>query len=235
MTDGTAVGRASRQPLVAGIAAALAVVTLVAVGVLWLMTDRPEGSTHMGTPGDTSAEAGFARDMSVHHQQAVEMSFIVRDRTDDKEVRLLAYDILTTQATERGVMQGWLDVWGLDRTSGDPPMAWMKNASADGMGHGSMKGMGGGSAHQPHDGSLMPGMATNRELDSLRKAKGKAAEVLYLKLMTAHHKGGIAMARGAVELAEDPTVTRLARTMVQGQQADITLMADMLKERGASA
>ncbi|GAA2291447.1 DUF305 domain-containing protein [Streptomyces violaceusniger] len=236
MSDGTAVGRASRQPLVAGVAAALALLTLVAVAVLWLTSDRSEGSTDTGTPKDTSAEAGFARDMSVHHQQAVEMSFIVRDRTDDDEVRRLAFDIASTQATQAGMLQGWLDMWGLDKTSEDPPMTWMKHMSSDdmeGMDHGSMKGM--GSTYKPHDGSLMPGMATNSQLDELRKAKGKAAEVLYLKLMTAHHKGGVEMAKGAVELVKDPTEKHLARTMVQGQQSEIQLMADMLKARGASS
>ncbi|MFE2184504.1 DUF305 domain-containing protein [Streptomyces sp. NPDC059455] len=236
MSDGTAVGRASRQPLVAGIAAALALLTLVAVAVLWLTSDRSEGSTDTGTPKDTSAEAGFARDMSVHHQQAVEMSFIVRDRTGDDEVRRLAFDIASTQATQAGMLQGWLDMWGLDKTSEDPPMTWMKHMSSDGMkgmDHGSMKGM--GSTYKPHDGSLMPGMATNSQLDELRKAKGKAAEVLYLKLMTAHHKGGVEMAKGAVELVKDSTEKHLARTMVQGQQSEIQLMADMLKARGASS
>ncbi|GAA1264759.1 DUF305 domain-containing protein [Streptomyces javensis] len=236
MSDGTAVGRASRQPLVAGIAAALALLTLVAVAVLWLTSDRSEGSTDTGTPKDTSAEAGFARDMSVHHQQAVEMSFIVRDRTDDDEVRRLAFDIASTQATQAGMLQGWLDMWGLDKTSEDPPMTWMKHMSSDGMegmDHGSMKGM--GSAYKPHDGSLMPGMATNSQLDELRKAKGKAAEVLYLKLMTAHHKGGVEMAKGAVEMVKDSTEKHLAQTMVQGQQSEIQLMADMLKARGASS
>lgn len=236
MSDGTAVGRASRQPLVAGVAAALALLTLVAVAVLWLTSDRSEGSTDTGTPKDTSAEAGFARDMSVHHQQAVEMSFIVRDRTDDDEVRRLAFDIASTQATQAGMLQGWLDMWGLDKTSEDPPMTWMKHMSSDGMegmDHGSMKGM--GSTYKPHDGSLMPGMATNSQLDELRKAKGRAAEVLYLKLMTAHHKGGVEMAKGAVELVKDPTEKHLARTMVQGQQSEIQLMADMLKARGASS
>ncbi|MBL1116275.1 DUF305 domain-containing protein [Streptomyces sp. 110] len=236
MSDGTAVGRASRQPLVAGVAAALALLTLVAVAVLWLTSDRSEGSTDTGTPKDTSAEAGFARDMSVHHQQAVEMSFIVRDRTGDDEVRRLAFDIASTQATQAGMLQGWLDMWGLDKTSEDPPMTWMKHMSSDGMegmDHGSMKGM--GSTYKPHDGSLMPGMATNSQLDELRKAKGKAAEVLYLKLMTAHHKGGVEMAKGAVELVKDSTEKHLARTMVQGQQSEIQLMADMLKARGASS
>jgi len=232
VTDGTtAVGRASRQPLVAGITAALAVLTLVAVGVVWLMSDRSEGTTGNGTPKDTSAEAGFARDMSTHHQQAVEMSLIVRDRTGDEDVRRLAFDILTAQATERGILQGWLDRWGLDRASEDAPMTWMKHGS-DGMdGMDGMEGM--DHAYKPHDGSLMPGMATDTELDQLRKAKGKAAEVLYLKLMTAHHKGGVAMAEGAVDLVTDPPEKRLARTMVQAQQSEIQLMADMLKERGA--
>ncbi|GAA0952664.1 MULTISPECIES: DUF305 domain-containing protein [Streptomyces violaceusniger group] len=236
MSEGTAVGRASRQPLVAGIAAALALLTLVAVAVLWLTSDRSEGSTDTGTPKDTSAEAGFARDMSVHHQQAVEMSFIVRDRTSDDEVRRLAFDIASTQATQAGMLQGWLDMWGLDKTSEDPPMTWMKHMSSDdmeGMDHGSMKGM--GPTYKPHDGSLMPGMATNTQLDALRKAKGKAAEVLYLKLMTAHHKGGVEMAKGAVELVKDSTEKHLAQTMVQGQQSEIQLMADMLTARGASS
>lgn len=238
MTDGTtALGRASRQPVVAGVTAALAVLTLVAVGVVWLMSDRSEGTTGTGTPEDASAEAGFARDMSTHHQQAVEMSLIVRDRTGNEDVRRLAFDILTAQATERGILQGWLDRWGLDRTSEDAPMTWMKDAGGmdgmDGMGHGSMKGM--DHAYKPHDGSLMPGMATNTELDKLREAKGKAAEVLYLKLMTAHHKGGVAMAEGAAELVTDRPEKRLATTMVRAQQSEIQLMADMLKERGASS
>ncbi|EXU63332.1 hypothetical protein Z951_36325 [Streptomyces sp. PRh5] len=236
MSEGTVVGRASRQPLVAGIAAALALLTLVAVAVVWLTSDRSEGSTDTGTPKDTSAEAGFARDMSVHHQQAVEMSFIVRDRTSDDEVRRLAFDIASTQATQAGMLQGWLDMWGLDKTSEDPPMTWMKHMSSDdmeGMDHGSMKGM--GSTYKPHDGSLMPGMATNTQLDELRKAKGKAAEVLYLKLMTAHHKGGVEMAKGAVELVKNSTEKHLAQTMVQGQQSEIQLMADMLTARGASS
>ncbi|MFD8868876.1 DUF305 domain-containing protein [Streptomyces sp. NPDC059590] len=235
----TTTGRAGRQPLIAGVSAALALLVLVAVGVLWLTADRSDGTTGPSKPGDTSAEAGFARDMSIHHQQAVEMSFIVRDSTDDEDVRRLAYDIINTQANQRGMMLGWLDLWGLSKTSEDPPMTWMKDLSSDGskdhdsmgsMDHGSM---GKDGAYKPHDGSLMPGMATNTQLDELRKAKGKTAEVMYLRLMIAHHKGGIDMAEGAVKLAKDPTVKRLAQGMVDGQQSEILLMNDMLKKRGA--
>ncbi len=47
------------------------------------------------SPGTDSAEAGFARDMTAHHRQAVLMSDLVRDRTRDPEIRFLAYDIST--------------------------------------------------------------------------------------------------------------------------------------------
>ncbi|MFI8822853.1 DUF305 domain-containing protein [Streptomyces sp. NPDC053431] len=170
------------------------------------------------TPTAESADAGFARDMAVHHQQAVEMSFIVRDRTKDEDVRRLAYDIANTQANQRGMMLGWLDMWGLPKVqSGVAPMTWM------GMG----MDMGG------EDGELMPGMATRAELDQLRTASGRAAEVLYLKLMTEHHKGGIHMAQGCVERCVPGVERDLAQGMVDAQESEIRLMADMLKARGA--
>lgn len=71
-------------------------------------------------PAETSVDVGFARDMSIHHQQAVEMSFIVRDRTSDEDVRRLAYDIINTQANQRGMMLGWLEMWGRAKSSGRP-------------------------------------------------------------------------------------------------------------------
>jgi uncharacterized protein (DUF305 family) len=172
------------------------------------------------TPVSESADAGFARDMSVHHQQAVEMSFIVRDRTRDEEVRRLAYDIANTQANQRGMMLGWLDLWGLPKVeSGTEPMSWM--------------GMGGHGDTRPLDGALMPGMATKTELDRLRKASGREAEILYLQLMTDHHKGGVHMAQGCVEKCSVDVERNLAQGMVDAQESEIALMADLLKARGA--
>ncbi len=56
------------------------------------------------TPGDTSPEAGFARDMSTHHAQAVEMAMIAWQKVTDPEVKKLAYDIATGQQAQIGVM-----------------------------------------------------------------------------------------------------------------------------------
>ncbi|MCW7943715.1 hypothetical protein AAW14_17130 [Streptomyces hygroscopicus] len=189
---------------------------LVAAGAITYAVAEDGGSA-VETPAADSADAGFARDMAVHHQQAVEMSYIVRDRTTDVEVRRLAYDIAQTQANQRGMLLGWLDLWGLPKVSADPPMTWM--------------GM--GDMASGKDGALMPGMATNTELKNLNTLSGKQAEILYLQLMTDHHKGGIHMAEGCVAKCTVPVEKKLAQGMVDAQQSEIELMATMLEERGA--
>ncbi|MFJ9682378.1 DUF305 domain-containing protein [Streptomyces sp. NPDC101194] len=209
--------RSSRPMTAAG-----GVVLLLALGLVALMLVRPSSSAGSASsapaPADTSVDVGFARDMSIHHQQAVEMSFVVRDRTSDVAVRRLAYDIINTQANQRGMMLGWLEMWGRAKSSDAPPMKWM------------------GHTFTPRgDGSLMPGMATDSELDALRAAKGRAAEVLYLKLMTTHHRAGAEMAQAAADAAGTKEIRNLAAGMVRGQQSEIGLMADMLKERGSTA
>ncbi|TQJ87674.1 DUF305 domain-containing protein [Streptomyces sp. SLBN-31] len=195
-----------------------AAAVLVAAGAVTYAVAEDDGSGP-STPSADSADAGFARDMAVHHQQAVEMSYIVRDRTKNEEVRRLAYDIAQTQANQRGMLLGWLDLWGLPKVSADPPMTWM--------------GM--GDMASGKDGALMPGMATNTELEKLRTLGGKQAEVLYLQLMTDHHKGGVHMAEGCVAKCTVGVEKRLAQGMVDAQRSEIQLMADMLEERGAKA
>ncbi|MFI6032794.1 DUF305 domain-containing protein [Streptomyces sp. NPDC051315] len=197
----------------AGVAVAVAGV-LVAAGAVSYSVAGDDGAD---VPSTGSADAGFARDMAVHHQQAVEMSYIVRDRTTDEEVRRLAYDIAQTQANQRGMLIGWLDLWGLPKVSSDEPMAWM--------------GMGGMASGE--DGALMPGMATDAEMKKLGTLDGRQAEVFYLQLMTDHHKGGVHMAEGCAARCTVGVEKRLAQGMVDGQESEIELMTDLLAERGA--
>ncbi|MCC0098480.1 MULTISPECIES: DUF305 domain-containing protein [Streptomyces] len=223
----------------AGTAVLLALLFAVAATVASASGGDGDGSrTSSRAPGLYSPDAGFARDMAVHHQQAVEMSFIVRDRTKDEPVRGLAYDIANTQANQRGMLLGWLDLWGLPKVVADePPMSWMGAADEHGghAGHdtGAMAGHDmGGATTKP--GALMPGMATKEELAQLGAAEGRDAEVLYLQLMTDHHKGGVAMAQGCAAQCKTPAERALAQGMVEAQQSELTLMADMLKQRGAA-
>ncbi len=185
--------------------AVLAVALVVLFGLaVWLwLSGRP--------PGDGSAEAGFARDMSVHHAQAVEMAEIVRERTESEEVKILATDIVLTQQAQIGMMQGWLDVWGLPATSTEPAMAW--------MGH-------------PTEGR-MPGMASPEEVERLRELPPEEADERFLRLMIEHHRAAIPMAEAVLEETDQPAVEELARAIVTSQRAEIETMQKMLKDMGA--
>lgn len=163
-------------------------------------------------PADDSADAGFARDMSDHHAQAVEMSLIVLTRTDDPAIRTLATDILLTQQAQIGMMHGWLDVWGLPQAGFGPRMAWMGHA---------MEGP-------------MPGMASAEEMASLRDLPPAEADRRFLELMIRHHQGGLGMAQAGIDLGQQPVVRRLAQAMLTGQQSEIDLMQRMLAEMAAT-
>lgn len=185
-----------------------------------------------GPPGDDSPEAGFARDMSVHHAQAVEMATIIRDRTDDLTVRTLAYDILTSQQQQIGQMYAWIRSWELPQLSDRTAMVWMS-----GMDH---SGMSGSDADHTMAMSLlpdgrMPGMASAEEMAELRSAEGRAAEIQFLRLMIVHHRSGVMMAQAALDLCEEDQVLELARSMATAQAAEIHTMTDLLEERGARA
>jgi uncharacterized protein (DUF305 family) len=184
-----------------------------AIAAVWI-------AARLATPGDDSAEAGFARDMATHHAQAVEMSFVVRDKSADEELRTLAYDIIVTQSTQRGVFMGWLQEWGLPQASSRPRMAWMP-------GHAGMAGMAGHGAMQMH------GMASDDELRRLRSAAGVEAEVLFLQLMIRHHEGGVLMARALLGLSARDGISQIAKSIEEGQAAEVTLMTEMLAKRGA--
>lgn len=177
-------------------------------------------------PGDDSAEAGFSRDMQTHHAQAVEMALIVREKSQDPVLRAVAYDIATSQQQQAGQMYGWLTQWGLSQTSSQPRMAW--------MGSGDMT-MDGGTQHTMGpllpDGR-MPGMATSKDLRQLEQAQGRTAEISFLRLMVAHHRGGIAMAETAARSAERPEVVQLARSIAAAQTAETEQLQELLAARG---
>jgi uncharacterized protein (DUF305 family) len=184
-------------------------------------------------PSDTSVDAGFARDMQIHHAQAVDMAFTIRDLTQDEEVRRLAYDIATTQENQIGQMTGWLDLWGLTQTTMRPPMQWMSPQGMTAMMGGHAMAPGSTMASPGPDDPLMPGMATKAQMDQLRTLKDRAAEVMFLQLMITHHQAGVAMAQDAMDHAQTQVVKDLAKTMVRGQTSEIELMRGMLTARGA--
>jgi uncharacterized protein (DUF305 family) len=199
-------------------------------------TTMAGAGTVAGAPAEGSPEAGFARDMSVHHAQAVAMAEAIRDRTTDPDLKVLATDIALGQQGQIGRMSGWLDEWGLDQTSTATPMAWIRSdnllsGTSDSMA--GMPGMGDGMALLP-DGR-MPGMATRPEVSALSTLPIADAEISFLQLMITHHKAGVEMADAVLARTSRPDVVRLATSIVNGQQAEIALMTDMLANRGVTS
>ncbi len=188
----------------------LAALLVGVLGTLWVVQARSSA------PSDFGADAGFARDMQTHHAQAVQLAFLVRDRTDDEEVRTVAYDIITSQQQQAGQMFGWLVQWGLDQTGSRPPMAWVGGEHA--------------AAHTAPDGSML-GTATPAQITELGAATGVEAERIFLRLLIAHHTGGIAMAQAAVAEARTPEVKTLAGAIVSSQTSEVQLLEQMLAAR----
>jgi uncharacterized protein (DUF305 family) len=187
--------------------------------------------------------------MATHHAQAVDMAFMIRDATTDERLRVLAADIIVTQSAQRGMFMGWLQLWGLTQSSPGPRMAWMAGASPGDHSHmtpdehatsGEHAGADGHSAVAAAIGSagaaglpMMAGMATDAELDALRAARGRDAEVQFLRLMIRHHEGGVLMARALLAQSHHDAVVTLARGIEAGQTGEIETMTAMLAERGA--
>jgi uncharacterized protein (DUF305 family) len=203
---------------------ALAVVAAVGLLLLGaaggLLVGMP-GSTGQSVPATGSVDVGFAQDMTVHHEQAVTMASWERDHTTDPVLHQLAADIETTQTSQIGRMQGWLELWGAPSLPvGGGHMAWMTEASHD---------------HTPAPAggvATMPGMASDEELAALRAATGRELDVLFLQLMLRHHQGGAGMLEYAAERASVPQVRNLAAQMLRSQTGESDYLRQLLAERG---
>ncbi len=170
-------------------------------------------------PGTDSPEAGFARDMQVHHAQAIDMAMTIHRGTEDDEIRMLAYDMATAQAAQRGEFYDWLVKWNLPQRGG-PLMGWMAEAST-GHDHGADP-----SATEEELLAAM-GMAAPEELAALAAATGTAADCLFLELMIRHHTGALPMADALLELGTEPRALQVAQAVVDTQSAEIDRMQSM--------
>ncbi len=181
---------------------------LLAVGVLagalgWVIGNN----SALEDPNAT--DIGFLQDMRVHHEQAVQMSFIyLNDDDTDVNLSIVARDILVGQNIEVGRMIQLLRGFGESEVNeSDIAMTWMDDPIAL---------------------DRMPGMATESDLQALADATGAGANALFVQLMSAHHQGGMHMADHAATHAATDEVRRMATQMAFGQREEIDEMARLL-------
>ncbi|MBX7487566.1 DUF305 domain-containing protein [Qipengyuania sp. GH25] len=145
------------------------------------------------------ADVSFMQGMIVHHQQAVDMAKLVRQRTNNEAVLKTADRIEAGQKDEMEFMRTWLEDRNLD-------------VAMQGMGH----------AHH-----TMKGMASPEQMRELAAANGTAFDRLFLELMVAHHLGAVDMVdelHGVSGSAYDPVMYEFTNDVVSDQRSEIDRM-----------
>lgn len=193
--DGTTVLPWWRSPL--NLLLALLVACMVAAGIGWAV------GRSTSDLANNEVDVGFLQDMRIHHEQAVVMSLLYLEVATDGPVVLrdIAREIAMSQSTEIGRMVQMLRMFKAAETNEtDQAMTWMG---------------------EPTPLLEMPGLATDAEMEDLRRSEGTAADSLFATLMIAHHKGGVHMAEHAVDFADNDEVRAMARAMVKAQASEI--------------
>jgi len=165
----------------------------------------------------SKADVDFMQGMIMHHNQAVEMTELLKTRTKDPGILEIGKKIDVSQTDE----MRWMKQWLVDR--GFP-------ISAEPMGGMDMKDMKGMDMAMP----MMPGMLTPAQMDALRKASGPDFDHLFLTGMIQHHTGALQMVKDLFAnpgAGQDPQLFDFASDVDNTQQAEIDIMRHMLKER----
>jgi uncharacterized protein (DUF305 family) len=160
----------------------------------------------------SKADTDFMQGMIMHHNQAVEMTELLKTRTKDSAIMELGKKIDVSQTDE----MRWMKQWLTDRGLPIDPMAGMD-----------MKGM---NMSMP----MMPGMLTPAQMDALRKASGPEFDHLFLTGMIQHHTGALQMVKDLFAnpgAGQDSQLFDFANDVDNTQQAEIDIMRHMLKER----
>ena len=170
-----------------------------------------EDAVKVADTSATAADFRFMKDMIPHHNQAVQMAALVKDRTNNKEIIDIAGRIDVSQADEIKFMQEWLAQHGEE--------------APDPTAHHAM--------HMSHD---MAGMASPEDMAKLADSQSAAFDQLFLELMIEHHKGAITMVNELLDQpgsAYDPVLFEFVNDIINDQEAEIERMTVMLTSLSA--
>ena len=138
-----------------------------------------ETAVNIANSSYTVADVDFMQDMIIHHHQALVMSRLAAQSTNNQAILDLAGRIDVSQKDEISLMQSWLQK--REEQVPDPT-----------------------SEHSEHTHHTMIGMATPEQMTQLAESKSTDFDRLFLTLMIDHHDGAIKMVE---ELREQPGST----------------------------
>ena len=171
----------------------------------------PGSAAKLKAPDATGADITFMQGMIHHHAQALDMTELLADRSNDPDMKKLGLKIHVSQTDEIKTMQHWLEARGQE---------------APGRHVHSMPGM----PAMP----LMPGMLNAEEMARLAAAKGPEFDRLFLEGMIRHHAGALTMVAelfASPGAAQESDIFAFASDVDADQRMEIARMSAMLKER----
>lgn len=192
-------------PTSANVLAAVPIVQPGAPGQPTLNLDA-ETAVAIANSAYIPADVSFMQGMIIHHHQALLMSRLATQRTNNKTLLDLAGRIDVSQADEIAFMQTWLR----EREEMAPEPS---------------KG------HQAQQGHKMAGMATPAQMTQLAASKSTDFDRLFLRLMIAHHDGAITMVEDLREWpgsTYDPLLNEFASDVSNDQAVEIERMNGLL-------
>jgi uncharacterized protein (DUF305 family) len=178
-------------------------------------------ATRAALPPRSPADVQFMQGMIMHHAQAVEMTALIGSHTQNKQLSLLGARISKSQSDEIEFMKRWLTARGNPVTPAMPEMSGMNMPGMDMSSHTMVM-------------PLMPGMLTAKQMQALKKAKGKQFDRLFLTGMIQHHGGALIMVKDLFDTAgagQDAELFNFATDVDSGQRAEIRIMQTMLGEK----
>ena len=198
-------------------------VSIVQPGAPGHSNNTPTPETADAPPRKPSdADVKFMQGMIMHHSQAVEMTELLRTRSQDKEVQALGKRISISQTDEMRFMREWLTERGLPIS--EPSSMDMSGMDMAGMDH----------DHMDMAMPMMPGMLTPAQMKALAAATGPQFDHLFLTGMIQHHTGALIMVKDLFRVpgaGQDPRLFDFASDVDNTQQAEIDIMKHMLKEK----
>ena len=180
---------------------------------------RRYNANRAAAPQATDADIRFMQHMIPHHAQALDMTALVAERTDDRALRQLARRIELAQADEIAQMAGWL----ADHEAEVPPLP----AAVDGPDSAPVRDP----SHAMNPPMQMEGMLNADQMQQLADATGERFERLFLEFMIMHHEGAITMVETLYKSdrgGQTSTVNALAMHIESAQVTEIARMRQML-------
>jgi uncharacterized protein (DUF305 family) len=173
---------------------AAALVAVVTLGIWDLFASIQRDIPWIGR--DAARDQRFMRHMATHHEQGIALATIADKKAIDPHLKSLARLMVASQRGERSALLRWWQSWF--------------SLSMD--------------LCTTEERAAMPGYLEQSQIATLQAADGREFDATFVKLMSIHHAGAVAMADKELRQGSDFRLRLMAHAIRHEQQGEIALM-----------